>query len=474
MQLNSEVGRCSTPNLQKKLKRVLDNLLDLLEPLSTDGTVNDLVVEAGSEGDLVVELNAGLVVGGDGNLLGGTNGKDGGLRRVDDGSEVVNSGVHTHVGDGDGTALVLLGLELAVTSLLGKRLDLRGDGLKTTALDTSDDRGDKTSGGGNGDGNVDVVELADVTIAPAGVDLRDLSAGNGDGLDKEVVDGELVLAVGRGVESLAELEKLADGKRAGDEEVRVGLGGLDQAVGNGLAHAADGDVLVGSAGGASGGAADGLLDIGLSDLSVLAGTLKAIDADTLLAGKSLGGSDNVGLTVESSLETALRLVLLGLRRRLGGGSRLRLGLRLLLLRGSGLSGITTSVLDGELLESGDIGTLLNENGNGAANRNILLTSVLQDLGDNTLFLELEVHLGLVGLNLDEDVTGGDGITDLLLPGTNVASLHGGGQSRHLDNLVLGERGIVSHNVASEAGSQSAVGRGENAPSESGAEHCGRY
>ena len=364
MHLNSEVGRCSTPNLQKKLKRVLDNLLDLLEPLSTDGTVNDLVVEAGSKGDLVVELNTGLVVGGDGNLLRGTNSEDGGLGRVDDGSEVVNSGVHTHVGDGDGTALVLLGLELAVTSLLGKRLDLGGDGFKTTALDTSDDRGDKTSGGGNGDGNVDVVELADVTIAPAGVDLGNLSAGNGDGLDQEVVDGELVLAVGGGVESLAELEKLADGKRAGDEEVRVGLGGLDQAVGNGLAHAADGDILVGSAGGASGGAADGLLDIGLSDLSVLAGTLEAIDADTLLAGKSLGGSGNVGLTVESSLETALRLVLLGLRRRLGGGSRLGLGLRLLLLRGSGLSGITTSVLDGELLESGDIGTLLNENGNG--------------------------------------------------------------------------------------------------------------
>jgi hypothetical protein len=365
MFLDSEVDKLSTPNLQKELKRVLDNLLDLLEPLSTDGTVNDLVVEAGSEGDLVIELNTGLVVGGDGNLLGGTNGEDGSLGRVDDSGEVVNSRVHAHVGDGDGTTLVLLGLELAITSLLGKRLDLRRDSLKTTALNTGDDGGDKTSRGGNGDGNVDGVELADVTVAPAGVDLGNLSAGNSDSLDQEIVDGELVLAVGRGVESLAELEKLADGERAGDEEVRVGLGGLDQTVGNGLAHAADRDVLVGSAGGTGDGAADSLLDIGLSDLSVLAGTLDAIDADTLLASKSLGGGGNVGLTVESSLETALRLVLLGLRRRLGGGSRLRLGLGLLLLLGSsGLSGITTSVLDGELLESSDIGTLLNENGNG--------------------------------------------------------------------------------------------------------------
>lgn len=367
MFLNSEVGNCSAPNLQKKLKRVLDNLLDLLKPLSTDGTIDDLVVEAGSEGDLVVELNTGLVVGGNGNLLGCTNSKDGSLRRVDDSSEVVNSGVHAHVGDGDGTALVLLGLELAIASLLGKRLDLRGDSLETTALNTGDDRGDETSRGGNGDGNVDGVELADVTVAPAGVDLGNLSAGNGDGLDQEVVDGKLVLAVGRGVESLAELEKLADGERAGDKEVGVGLGGLNQAVGNGLAHAADGNVLVGSTGGAGGGggAAHGLLDILLSDLSVLAGTLEAIDVDVLLTGKALGGSGNVGLTVESSLETALRLVLLGLRSRLGGGRRLRLGLRLLLLLGgSGLGGITTSVLNGELLESGDIGTLLNENGNG--------------------------------------------------------------------------------------------------------------
>lgn len=321
------------------------------------------MVEAGSKGDLVVELNTGLVVSGDGNLLGGANSEDGSLGRVDDSGEVVNSGVHAHVGDGDGATLVLLRLELAIASLLGERLDLAGDGLETTALDTGDDRGDETSGGGNGDGDVDVVELADVTVAPAGVDLGNLSAGNSNGLDQEVVDGQLVLAIGRAVKSLAELEELADGHRAGDIEVRVDLGGLNQAVGNGLAHAADGDVLVGSTGGgAGGGGAGSLLDILLSDLAVLAGALKAVDLDALLAGKALAGSRNVGLTVESSLETALRLVLLRLRSGLGGG--LRLGLGLLLLGSSGLSGITTSVLNGELLEGGDISTLLNKDGNG--------------------------------------------------------------------------------------------------------------
>lgn len=107
----------------------------------------------------------------------------------------------------------------------------------------------------------------------------------------------------------------------------------------------------------------------------------------------------------------------------------------------------------------------------AANRNILLARLLEDLGNNTLLLELKVHLGLVGLDLYQDVAGGDGVTGLLLPGSDVAMLHGGRQSGHLDDLVLGERGIVSHDMRSEAGSQGIVGRGEESPPESDAEHC---
>lgn len=358
---------CTALTLQKQLKGVLEDLLELAEPLSADGTVNDLVVEAGSEADLVVKLDTGaavLVLGGDSNLAGGANGEDGSLGRVDDGGEVVNGGVHAHVGDGDGTTLVLLGLELAVAGLLGEILDLGGDGLEATALNTGDDGGDETSGGGDGDRDVDAVELTDVALAPAGVDLGNLAAGNGHGLDQEVVDRQLVLAVGRAVESLAELEQLADRDGAGDVEVRVGLGGLDQAVGNGLAHAADGDVLKGSTGGSDSRAAESLLDILLGDLATLTGALEAIDADAVLAGESLGGGANVGLTVESRLESALgRGVLLGLRSRLGSGRGLGLGLGLLLLGGSGGGG-TTSILNGELLKGGNIGTLLDENGDG--------------------------------------------------------------------------------------------------------------
>lgn len=106
----------------------------------------------------------------------------------------------------------------------------------------------------------------------------------------------------------------------------------------------------------------------------------------------------------------------------------------------------------------------------AANGDILLASLLEDLGNDTLLLELKVHLGLVGLNLDENLTGADGVAGLLLPGTKVASRHGRGQGGHLDDLVVGEGGIAADDVGGEAIAQGAVGGSENAPPDSGAKH----
>lgn len=78
-----------------------------------------------------------------------------------------------------------------------------------------------------------------------------------------------------------------------------------------------------------------------------------------------------------------------------------------------------------------------------ANGDILLTRLLEDLGEDTLLLELEIHLGLVGLDLDENLTGLDRVTGLLLPCANIASRHGGREGRHLDNLVRRVRGVPS-------------------------------
>jgi hypothetical protein len=59
-----------------------------------------------------------------------------------------------------------------------------------------------------------------------------------------------------------------------------------------------------------------------------------------------------------------------------------------------------------------------------------------------------------------------------LPGANVAGLHRGRQGRHLDNLMVRERGIVPHDMRGKASAKSIMGWGENSPPNGGAEHLG--
>ena len=127
-------------SLQHEFQGVLDNLLQLLDPFSTNGTINDAVVEAGSDDDLVIPFNGGSLLGLNGNsdLAGGTDGKDSGLRGVDDGGESLNGGVHAQVADGEGTTLVFLGLELVVASALTKVLDSVGNAGETKVVGVLD------------------------------------------------------------------------------------------------------------------------------------------------------------------------------------------------------------------------------------------------------------------------------------------------------------------------------------------------
>jgi hypothetical protein len=230
--------------------------------------------------------------------------------------------------------------------------------------------------------------------------------------------------------------------------------GLLETVGNDLTHAADGEILIAGSGG-GGGSGLSLLNILLGDDTTTAGTLDALDGHALLKGKGLGGGADRGLTVETGLE--LLVGVLGL----DGGGRLRsrggssglgaLGL-LLLLSGGGL--VTTSISQGKRLEGGDIGTFLNEDGDRLKRRqvrsnprgeirknsyrtdsDILLTAVLQNLGEDTLVLELEVHLSLIGLDLNKDITGLESISGLLLPHANVSRGHSRRERRHANDCV---------------------------------------
>lgn len=164
----------------------MDQKRDLL---GGNGTINGSVVRSHGDVHNLGGLESSTRRGGrDGDDLGegSSDGEDAGLRRVDDGGEVRDA-EHSEVRDGerstlcmvcarfaeidplsihlarnawlhpdenDRTHLVLLRLQLAVSSLGSERLGLGRDGSKTLGSDVLDDGGDESSGGSDGDTDV--------------------------------------------------------------------------------------------------------------------------------------------------------------------------------------------------------------------------------------------------------------------------------------------------------------------------------
>lgn len=87
--------------------------------------------------------------------------------------------------------------------------------------------------------------------------------------------------------------------------------------------------------------------------------------------------------------------------------------------------------------------------------NVLGARVDEDLGNVTFLLALKVHLGLIGLDFDKDITRGDFVTNGLLPGTKVTLGHGGGKGGHVNDLV---RGIRVRGVSPDQGGEQSRGR----------------
>jgi hypothetical protein len=325
------------------------------------------VVERSGNDNLLIPLDTTILTL-NGNLLNRTNGQDTRLRGVDDSSEPLDGRVHSHVGDGESAALVLLGLELSVAGLASKRLDVLGDGDKTLRVRVLNDGGHQADRGGDGDRDVRSGELLDdaLGLTVRAVDLGDLEQRRGDSLNQEVVDRQLVFSVGRGVEGLAELEELADGKSALHVVVRVGVLRLSQALRNNLAHGGQGDV---DAGGSSSGSGSGLevLDIGLGDSATRAGPLNLLEWDSLLQSEGLGrgGRVEATLSLKNGLELALKAGLLGgLGDRSGGGLGRRLLGLLLLLGGSSRLSLSAGVGNAKFGKGRNILTLLNDDGDG--------------------------------------------------------------------------------------------------------------
>lgn len=139
----------SFPHLQQQFQRVLHNLLKLLHPLASYCTINNLMIKGSRNYDLLVPLHARPVfcLGRDRYFLCSSDGEDACLRGVDDGGETVDGGVHAHVGDGEGSALVFFWLELSVSGALAEIFDLGGDGFETETFDVLYDGGHETDGG---------------------------------------------------------------------------------------------------------------------------------------------------------------------------------------------------------------------------------------------------------------------------------------------------------------------------------------
>ncbi|KAL3306072.1 pyruvate dehydrogenase e2 component (dihydrolipoamide acetyltransferase) [Colletotrichum asianum] len=253
-----------------------------------------------------------------------------------------------------------------------------------------------------GHGHEDAERLLDTLLR-----LEDLVQGDGEG-DLGLHGGRGGGGGRRGGRLLGLLLLLGRDLDVAEVEVRQ-LGGVAHELARGLgvdgAQVGEDVALEQAAGGARGlDPADGVL-------------VEAVLVDEVLD----GGVEGVPLL--AGLAGVLLLGLGGLAA--FGGGALGGGFGLGGLRGGG--GL---VLFGGDLEGGEVVAGLGDDGNAGANLDGLGAVAGGDLEHDAVVLGLDVHGGLVGLDLEEDVAGGEGLALLDLPAGDVTLRHGRGQGGH--------------------------------------------
>jgi len=98
---------------------------------------------------------------------------------------------HSQVGDGEGTAAQLFGLELVLSGSSSDLLDLVGDLLEALQVKGLDGRSHKAVVGLNSEAHVYVLVLSDEVTHPGAVGLGHADGGKSGGLHDEVVDRDL-------------------------------------------------------------------------------------------------------------------------------------------------------------------------------------------------------------------------------------------------------------------------------------------
>src|SRR5690606_34511301 len=345
------------------------------------------------------------------------------------------------VADAERAAAHVLRLELAVPGLARQLAGGGGDVGEGGLVGVVQDRDDQALVDRDRDADVDPVVLEQLAVHPGPVDLGVGLEGGGRGLDDQVVEADLDPGVGElGVDLRPEGLELLGVDRAAQVEVRGLLLGLHHPARNGLAHLADLELLGGAqvvgggggsggrgglgrgrGGGRSGGGAllAGGLDVGPDHPALGAAALDLLDVQAVLLGQPAGQRRGA---------RAGRLRALGRGGRGSGGGRggLLLGGRLprLLLgggrRGGGGAGVVRN----------GVRAVPDEADHRADGYRLALGDGL--LHQVAVFVGLVLHDGLVGLDLDQHVAGGDLVADLLDPGADDAFLHGVGEARHVD------------------------------------------
>jgi len=73
-----------------------------------------------------------------------------------------------------------------------------------------------------------------------------------------------------------------------------------------------------------------------------------------------------------------------------------------------------------------------------SDRDVLFTTLDEDFSEVSLVLTFKVHLRLICFDFDEDVSRGDFVAGVFLPGPNCALSHGRTQCWHCYYRVVGE------------------------------------
>ncbi len=165
----------------------LEHGFEGLEKFGGGRAVDDAVV--GAEGEREHVADDDLAVADDGALLGGADGEDGDLGRIDDGAEFADA-EGAQVADGEGRAGHLVLLEACDAGAVDEINAALADFAEAHEVDVAEDGDDEAIGDGDGDAEIDVAIAGDLGAVEGGVKSGVTEQCGGDRLGEKIGEAE--------------------------------------------------------------------------------------------------------------------------------------------------------------------------------------------------------------------------------------------------------------------------------------------